>query len=389
MVLPTIADINPKDKRVLLRVDFNVALVKKGGTTRIADDFRIRAALPTIKHLLKNKAKIIIASHLGDGKESLRPVSRRLEKLLKRKVQFIGECVGKNVEEKVKEMKSGQILFLENLRRHPEEEKNEPAFAEQLARLAQIYVNDAFGACHRPHASIVGVPKFLPSFAGLLLTKELEVLRKAALAPSRPLAVIVGGAKISTKFKFIERFLNLADDLILGGALANTVLKAKGLNIGKSLVEEEMIEPLKKIEITSPKLHLPLDVIVSSSEFGGKPVRICGAGGVKNGEKIFDIGPDSLTLFDGIIRNAKTIIWNGPVGLFEVEQFSKGSYFIAKSIAASSAYSVVGGGETIAVLGKLNLMDKFSHVSTGGGAMLEFLSGSKLPGLEVLGYYEK
>ncbi|OGD30186.1 phosphoglycerate kinase [Candidatus Azambacteria bacterium RIFCSPHIGHO2_02_46_12] len=383
----TIKSADVKNKKVLLRVDFNVVLVKKGGTTRIADDFRIRAALPTIKHLLKNKAKIIIASHLGDGKESLRPVSRRLEKLLKKKVRFVGECAGKQVEEKVRAMKNGQILFLENLRRHPEEKKNDLEFAEKLARLAQIYVNDAFGVCHRPHASVVGITKFLPSYAGLLLEKETNVLEQATTSPDRPLAVIVGGAKISTKIKLIERFLNLADDVILGGALANTVLKAKGLNIGKSLVEEEMIKPLKKIEITSPKLHLPVDVIVSSSESGERPVRVCGVGGVKNGEKIFDIGPDSLVLFDKIIHNAKTIIWNGPIGLFEVEQFARGSYFIAQSVAASSAYSIVGGGETIAVLGKLNLTDKFNHVSTGGGALLEFLSGNKLPGLESLGYY--
>ena len=383
----TIKSADVKNKKVLLRVDFNVVLVKKGGTTRIADDFRIRAALPTIKHLLKNKAKIIIASHLGDGKESLRPVSRRLEKLLKKKVRFVGECVGKKVENKAEKMKNGQILFLENLRRHPEEKKNDLEFAEKLARLAQIYVNDAFGVCHRPHASVVGITKFLPSYAGLLLEKETNVLEQATTSPDRPLAVIVGGAKISTKIKLIERFLNLADDVILGGALANTVLKAKGLSVGKSFVEEEMIEPLKKVEITSPKLHLPVDVIVSSSESGERPVRVCGVGGVKNGEKIFDIGPDSLVLFDKIIHNAKTIIWNGPIGLFEVEQFARGSYFIAQSVATSSAYSIVGGGETIAVLGKLNLTDKFNHVSTGGGALLEFLSGNKLPGLESLGYY--
>lgn len=381
IIFQKLKDADVKGKRVLVRVDFNVVLSGKKGSEKIVDDFRIRASLPTIKYLFKKKAKVILISHLGKGNESLRPVANHLQKMLNKKVVFVDDCIGEKVLEKTKKMKNGDILFLENLRFYKEEEKNDFSFAKKLSLLSDVYVNDAFGACHRAHASIVSLPKYLPSFAGLLLEKEINILEKILMNPVRPLSVFIGGAKISTKIKLISRFLKFSDDVILGGALANTVLKAKGFNVGKSLIEVDIIKRLKKNEFKNRKLHLPADVIVSSD---GVFPRVRGLNEIKDNESILDIGPESLSLFEEITKKSGMIFWNGPFGFFEKEKFAKGSCTLARIIAKSPAYKIIGGGETISILTKLRLLKKMNHISTGGGAMLEFLSGNKLPGLEAL-----
>jgi len=382
-------DFNFKDKRVLVRVDFNVPL---GNDSQVdeKEDWRLKAVLPTINYLLKQKAKIILLAHLGrpEGKikEELRlnPIAQRLEELLNQKILKLDDCLGLEVERSVSKMKEGEIVFLENLRFYPEEKENSPDFTKQLAKLGDFYVNDAFGTSHRAHASIIGLPKYLPSCAGLLLEKEINNLSKILNKLESPLLVIIGGKKISTKIKLIEMFLKKADNLILGGALANTVIRAKGFAIGRSIIEEEMIDRVKKLELTNIKLHLPVDAVASIDVSGNKDSRIVPIGKTNEDEMILDIGPDSENLFKQIIFQAKMIIWNGPMGIFEVAKFSSGSREIAKAVTQSSAFSVVGGGDTIALLEQLNLLDQIDHVSTGGGSMLKFLAGEKLPGIEAL-----
>lgn len=382
-------DFNFKDKRVLVRADFNVPL---GNDNQVdeREDWRLKAVLPTINYLLKQKAKIILLSHLGrpEGKikEELRlnPIAQRLEELLNQKILKLDDCIGLEVERSISKMKEGQIVLLENLRFHAEEKENSPDFTKQLAKLGDFYVNDAFGTSHRSHASIIGLPKHLPSCAGLLLEKEINNLSKVLNKLEHPLLVIIGGVKISTKIKFIEIFLKKADSLILGGALANTVIRAKGFAIGRSIIEEEMIDQVKKLELTNNKLHLPVDAVASIDVSGDKDSRIAPIGKTNEDEMILDIGPDSENLFKEIIFQAKMIIWNGPMGIFEVDKFANGSREIAKAVAQSSAFSVVGGGDTIVLLEQLNLLDQIDHISTGGGAMLKFLAGEKLPGIEAL-----
>ena len=378
-------DIEVAQKRVLVRVDFNVSLDAAG---RVVDDFRLRATLPTIQYLKARGAKIILLAHLGRPKDkdkfSLKPIVEKLSELLSQKVKLAPDCVGEEIKIMAQELKSGEILMLENLRWHPEEEKNDTFFAKQLAALGEVYINDAFGVSHRTHASVAAITQFLPSGAGLLLAKEVDNLTRVRDNPEHPLCAVIGGAKISTKIKLIQSFLNKAEDIILGGALANTMLHAKGIAIGRSFTETIDLPDLKNLEITSSKIHLPLDAVLCENQEGTGAFRIGAVGSTGEQELILDIGPDSQKMFAGIIARAKMVVWNGPMGLFESKSFDGGTISVAQAIVASGAYSVVGGGETVAFLEKLGFIDKFSFVSTGGGAMMEFLSGEKLPGVEAL-----
>jgi phosphoglycerate kinase len=382
-----ICDIDVRNKRVLLRVDFNVSLDSAG---RVLDDFRFRATLPTIQYLKKQGAKVILLAHFGrptpEKKEefTLKPVVQKLSELLGHEVKLAPDCVGYEVEGLVEKLQPQEILMLENLRWHPEEEANDVQFARSLAALGEVYINDAFAVCHRAHASVAAITRFLVSGAGFLLTKEIENLSRARDNPDHPLAVVIGGAKISTKIKLIQSFMGKAQDIILGGALANTVLRAKGIAVGKSLIEESMISEVQKLEITSTKLHLPVDAILCTDKETRGTCRTGPISETRAQELILDIGPDSEKLFAQIISQTKMVIWNGPVGLFEIDAFAHGTQAVAQAIADSSVFSIVGGGETVAYLEKIGLVDKFSFVSTGGGAMLEFLSGETLPGLAAL-----
>lgn len=384
--MKTIRDINVVNKRVLVRADFNVSLDRQ---KKVIDDFRIRATLPTIRYLISQGAKIILIAHLGrpEGEmEELRlePVQERIEELLGAKIDKAPDCIGAEVEKLAKDLSSGQVLLLENLRFYHEEEANDSNFAQALAKLGEVYVNDAFGVSHRAHASVEAITKFLPSFAGLLLEKEIQNLSRARDNPEHPLVVVIGGTKISSKIKLIQNFLGRAEDIILGGALANTVLHAKGIAVGKSFVEEMTAPEIKKLEITDTRLHLPLDAILCPDKEGRGVHRRGPIGKTRADELILDIGPDSEALFARIIGAARMVIWNGPMGLFEVEVFAHGTQAIAEAITRSPAFSLVGGGETVAFLERLNLIDKFSFASTGGGAMMEFLTGETLPGLVAL-----
>ncbi len=379
-------DFEVSNKRILVRVDFNVPL-EKGRVTKNGD-WRIMAVLPTLEYLIKQKAKIILLSHLGRPKSyqaeySLKPVARYLSKLLGQKVIFFNDCIGESVRKKIWQMRPGQVVLLENTRFYPQEKKNDVKFSRQIAELGEIYVNEAFGVSHREHASVIGVPQYLPCCGGLLLEKEIKNLNKIMEGP-RPRVVIIGGVKISTKIKVIKTFLNKADNLLLGGALANTVIAAKGFAIGRSIIEPEMIEKVKELELTNTKLHIPVDVVVSVDSSGESEIRIKPVGKTKENEMILDIGPDTISLFKNVIDEAKSIIWNGPMGLFEIKEFAKGSQEVAKAVAAAGAFSLVGGGDSVSLLERTNLFGKINHVSTGGGAMLKFLAGEELPGIAAL-----
>ncbi len=390
----TLKYLNLKGKRVLLRCDFNVPFSKEG---EISDDFRINQALPTINYLLKKQAKVILISHLGRPKEtkdkeliikkySLKPVAERMEKLLGKELLFLNDCIGKKIEEEAAKMKPGQIILLENLRFYKEEEEGDFGFAEKLAGLGDIYINDAFGVSHRPHASISGIPKFLPAAAGLLLEKEIKILSKVIEEPWRPLVAIIGGTKLETKINLIEQFLKRADHLLLGSKPAENILIAKNILIGAALPEgEELLEKIKRINLTDPKLHLPVDGQMALSKSKEKYSRIGAVGTLKREEEIFDIGPETIKIFIEIIKSAKMIVWNGPLGMFEKEPFERGTKEIAQALVRNySAFKIIGGGDTVAAMSNLNLLDKFDHISTGGGAMLEFLSGKELPGIKAL-----
>jgi len=375
-----------KDKKVLLRTDFNVDLSENG---KILSDFRIRAALPTIHYLLKNGvSKIIIIAHLGkpkgrDPEFSFKVVADHLIQLLNRPVIFVDDCKGEKVKIAINSSPNSSILFLENLRFYEEEEKNDENFAKELATLADVYVNDAFGVCHRNAASVVAITKFLPSFGGLLLKKEIENLNKVMAGFERPLVLILGGAKISTKLPLIKSFSAMADSILLGGALVNTILKAWSFFVGQSLVEDEMISEASKIGSAKAELILAGDFLVGPST-DVKVAEIRRLGEVRPQDKILDIGPASQAMFSDIIKKAKTIVWNGPMGYFENPVFSEGTKKIIEAIVASSAFSVVGGGETLTALEEWSFFDKISFVSTGGGAMLSYLAKEKMPGLEAL-----
>lgn len=380
-----IRDINVANKRVLVRVDFNVSLKKNGD---ILDDFKIRATLPTIEYLINGNAKIILISHLKDPAKgerfSLQPVADRLAELIGQTVKFVGDCIGEEAKQAAINLKNGEILLLENLRFYEEEKRNDAEFAAKLAALGEIFVNDAFAECHRDYTSMTAIVKLLPNYAGLLLEAEINNLTKIRDQAERPLCVIIGGAKISTKIKLVKSFLNKADDIILGGALANTVLHAKGIAVGKSIIEEAMVPEIQQLEITDTRLHLPVDALWCRDKNDFASCHCGPIGLMQNSDAIYDIGFDTEKLFTSVIKAAKTIIWNGPMGLFEIEFLARGTRAVAETIAQSQAFSVVGGGETVTYLAEIGLADKFSFISTGGGAMMEFLAGEKLPGIEAL-----
>ncbi len=388
----SIRDINLAGKRVFMRVDFNVPL---NDASEITDDTRIRASLPTIQFALGKGARLILASHLGrpkgkpNPKMSLKPAATRLAELLGKPVGFAADCVGPEVEKQAKALKDGDVLLLENLRFHPEEEKNVADFARQLAALAEVYVNDAFGTAHRAHASTEGITHFLsPSAAGMLMEKELEYLGKAVENPARPYVAIVGGAKVSDKIELLENFSKLADTVLVGGAMAYTFLKAKGVEVGQSKVEVDKLESAKALLDSAQgggkKFLLPIDHVVAEKFDVSSPAEVVNAVNIPAGKIGLDIGPATRTAYAREIAGAKTIVWNGPMGVFEMPQFAEGTLAIAKAVAASSAVSIVGGGDSVAAVKKMGVADKISHISTGGGASLEFLSGLTLPGVAAL-----
>lgn len=398
--LKTLSKINPKKfykKRVLVRVDFNV-VVNKG---KVSEDFRIKAALPTLKFLLKQKAKVILISHLGEPnyfkslagdigecadmkKFSLKPVAKYLEKVLKKRIRFADDCIGRKVSDEISKMKFGDILLLENVRFYKEETENNDEFAAGLAKNADYFINDAFAVSHRKHASVMAITKYLPSCAGFLLAREVEVLSKVYTHPKKPLCIVIGGSKISTKIKLIMRLFDKADHVLIGGALASTLLSAKGYAIGKSKAEKDIVDSLDGIELTSTKIHLPIDIVVAKEISEKAEIKIKGVGSVENDEIILDLGPDTIELFGDIVKKSKMVVWNGPLGFFEVKKFGKGTREFAKALVETSAFTIIGGGDTIAAVDELGLLNKFDFVSTGGGAMLDLLSGDELPGVEAL-----
>ncbi len=377
-----------KGKRVLLRVDFNVSLGNDFKVDR-NEDYRLVKSLPTLKYLIKKKAKVILVTHLGrpNGQVSedlrLDPVAVRLSQLLDRCIYKADDVIGAEITEQVTKMSEGEILMLENVRFHPGEEKGSQVLAKQLAKLADIYVNDAFAVSHRNHASVSTIQKYLPSYAGLLLEQEITNLAGIFNKPKQPLIVIVGGAKISTKIQVIKRFLEVADQLLLGGALANTVLKVMGMGVGKSVIEPKMFKEIKKIQLTDNRLRVPVDGLMAKS-FKAKKGRADALADIKSDEYILDIGPDTVKLYSKILKQAQTVVWNGPMGLMENPAFAKGTNALVKILAKSQAKTIVGGGETVTSIRKLGLEDKFNFISTGGGAMLEFLEGKELPGLKSI-----
>jgi phosphoglycerate kinase len=390
----TIRDI-PKDrlkgKKVLVRVDFNVPLNEK---REVTDDTRIVMSLPTIRFLLEQGARVILVSHLGRPKGGpkdelkMNPVALKLEQLLGYKVQKADDCIGESVAQMANKLKDGEVLLLENVRFYPQEEANDHEFARSLASLADIYVNDAFGTAHRAHASTAGVAAFLPAYAGFLMEKELESLGEKLNHPVRPFLAILGGAKVSSKIGVIQKLIEKVDVLLIGGGMSYTFIKALGYEVGTSLLEESMIEEAKKImDMAKEKkvnFILPDDFIVAAEGKEGVPTQVVAWNQIPANMGGFDIGPKTIEKFGQAIMKAKTIFWNGPVGLFEVKSFSTGTVEIAKKVAQSGAVSVVGGGDTIAAINQAGVANAITHISTGGGASLEFVEGRKLPGVEVL-----
>jgi phosphoglycerate kinase len=383
----TVRDISVRGKRALVRVDFNVPL----DSGEVADDTRLRAALPTIQYLLEQGAAVILMSHLGRPKgkveDGLRldPVARRLAQLLGRDVRKLDDCVGPEVARAAKSLEPGQVLLLENLRFHPQEVENDPDFARELASLADVYVDDAFGTAHRAHASTVGVAAHLPAVAGLLMERELEVLGGLLAHPARPFVAILGGAKVSSKIGIIRSLLTKVDLLLVGGGMANTFLKAQGHEVGESLAEDDRLVTARELlHQAGEKLVLPVDVVVADAFADDAHVRTVGVDGVPAGWRILDIGPRTVGLFEEKLASAATVVWNGPMGVFEFPRFAAGTIALANSLARTKATTVVGGGDSIAALQQAGLADKMTHVSTGGGASLEFLEGKTLPGVAAL-----
>ncbi len=386
----SVADLDLKDKKVFVRVDFNVPLDNNG---KITDDTRIRASLPTIEYIMKQGGKPILASHLGRPKGkvvpsmSLQPVAARLAVLLKKKIIFAPDCVGDEVKRMADMLATGEILLLENLRFHAEEEKNDGEFAKALASLAEVYVNDAFGTSHRAHASTEGMAHFFDTPAcGFLMEKEITYLERALRNPKRPLLAMIGGAKVSTKIKVIKNLLGIVDRLVVGGGMCFTFFKAKGFNIGTSLCEDDFIAQIKGI-LDDKKLYLPEDVIVTPEIKTGSPILMVGASSMPDGHQGVDIGKESRSRIVEMINDAGTIVWNGPMGIFEIDDYAKGTEIIARAFAEvteKGTITIAGGGDTVAAIEKYELASKISHVSTGGGASLEFLEGIELPGIKIL-----
>ncbi len=387
----SIRDIDVKGKRVFCRVDFNVPM--KDG--QVTDETRIRAALPTIKHLVDNGAKVLLASHLGRPKgqvvEELRlnAVAARLQELLGKDVKKADEAYGDSVKAIVNDMSEGDVLLLENVRFYPGEEKNDPELAKAFAELADVYVNDAFGAAHRAHASTEGIAQHLPAVAGLLMEKELEVLGKALSNPERPFTAIIGGAKVKDKIGVIENLLNKVDNLIIGGGLAYTFIKAQGHDVGKSLLEEDKIDLAKSfMEQAKEKgvnMYMPVDVVVADDFSNDANTKIVPIDEIPSDWEGLDCGPKSREIYADVIKNSKLVIWNGPMGVFELDAFAGGTKAVGEALAeATDTYSVIGGGDSAAAVEKFNLADKMSHISTGGGASLEFMEGKELPGVVAL-----
>ena len=386
----SLKDIVVMGKKVFVRVDYNVPM--KDGV--ITNDNRIRATLPTLEYLLAQNAALVLASHLGRPKGApvpeftLAPVAKRLSELLGKEVLFAPDCVGEEAAAMAKALKPGQILLLENLRYHKEEEKNDPEFSRQLASLAEVAVNDAFGVSHRAHASVEGITKYIPTVAGFLLEKEILFLGQAVNDPVRPFVAIIGGAKVSDKIGVIENLLTKVDRLIIGGGMANTFLAAKGFATGKSLVEEDKLDLARELMVKAKnagkELLLPVDVTIADRFAADAANKVVAADAIEGDWMALDIGPVTSKAYAEALKDAKTVVWNGPMGVFEMDVFAKGTEAVAKAVAASGAKSIVGGGDSIAALEKLGLAREITHISTGGGASLEFLEGKVLPGVAAL-----
>jgi len=387
----TIEDIDVKGKKVIVRVDFNVPLDEN---RKITDHKRIVGALPTIKYLVEHGAKTILVSHLGRPKEgfeekySMAPTAVRLGELLGKEVIMAKDVIGPDAKAKAAALKEGEVLMLENVRFHKEETKNDPAFAKELASMAEIYVNDAFGTAHRAHASTAGLADYLPAVCGYLIQKEIEVMGKALSNPERPFVAILGGAKVSDKIGVIENLIDKVDTLIIGGGMAYTFFKAKGYSIGTSLCEDDKVELAKslmdKAEKKGVKLLLPVDNVVGKEFSNDTERKTVPSDQIPDGWMGMDIGEETIKLYSEAIKNAKTVVWNGPMGVFEFSNFANGTREVARAVAESGAISIIGGGDSAAAIEQLGFADKITHISTGGGASLEFLEGKVLPGIDVL-----
>ena len=388
----TVTQVDVKGKKVLLRCDFNVPQDKKTGA--ITDDKRIRAALPTVQYLLENGAAVIACSHLGKPKGewkeslSLAPVAKRLSELLEKEVLFAADIVGEDAKAKAAALQPGELLLLENLRFDPREEKNDPTFAKELADMAELYVSDAFGTVHRAHASTAGVAAYLPAVSGFLIGKELEIMGKALENPVRPFVSILGGAKVSDKIPVIENLLTKADTIIIGGGMAYTFLKAMGYSVGTSLLEEDKVgfakDMLKKASEKGVMIVLPVDTMVADKFDADAACMVVDSQAIPDGWMGLDIGGATMNLFETAIKTAGTVVWNGPMGVFEFDKFAEGTRAVARAVAESGAVSIVGGGDSAAAVEQLGFADKITHISTGGGASLEFLEGKELPGVACL-----
>ena len=383
----TIADVDVNKKRVLVRVDFNVPL--KGD--EVVDDTRIRAALPTINYLLEHDAAVILCSHLGrpkgkpDMELSLRPVAEHLAELLDEPVAFANDCIGPVAEEAARELGFGEVLVLENTRFHSGEKRNDPEMARQLASLADLYVMDAFGSAHRAHASTEGISNYLPAVAGFLMEKEIQYLGQVISDPQKPFIVILGGAKVSDKIGVISNLLAKADFILIGGGMANTFFKAQGYPVGDSLVEDEALDTARELlQVAGSRLRLPVDVVIANRFDNDAESKVMAMAPVPEGWRILDIGPETVAAYDKVLHDARTIVWNGPMGVFEFPKFALGTFGVAEAVAESEAASIVGGGDSVAAINQSGLQDRITHISTGGGASLEMMEGKVLPGIAAL-----